>query len=147
MAEHRCDRFESHPTVDRLGRERVPQLVWVHVAEPGACGDATHDPGHLMPAEWLAVMMQQEPVDGRMIGDPVDEQSGSVRVQWDEPVVVEFADRDPQPGSTVEFDDCVTFEGAELTDTHPGSFRSLTASQWYAYVHISWQIFARLGGK
>jgi len=35
MPEHRRDRLEPHPTVDRLGRERVAQLVRVDVAETG----------------------------------------------------------------------------------------------------------------
>ena len=51
MAEHRGDRFEAHPTVDGLGRERVAQLVGVNVSEAGVVGDATHDPADVMTVE------------------------------------------------------------------------------------------------
>ena len=43
MSEHRRDRLEPHPTIDRLGRERVAQLMRVDVAEPGRCRDASND--------------------------------------------------------------------------------------------------------
>lgn len=36
MAEHGGDRFESHPTVDRLGRQRVTQLVRCTRPSPAA---------------------------------------------------------------------------------------------------------------
>ena len=39
MAEHGRDRFEAHPTVDRLGREGVSELVGVDVAEAGGAAD------------------------------------------------------------------------------------------------------------
>ena len=74
-----------------------------------------------MPAEWLAVVVQQQLVDGWMLGDPVGEESGGVGVHRDVAVVVEFADRDPDPGGAVELDDGVTLECAELPDAHPGA--------------------------
>ena len=51
----------------------------------------------------------------------VGEQTDGVGVQGDVAVVVQLADRDPQPRGAVEHDDGVSFERAELTDTHPGA--------------------------
>ena len=97
MAEHRRDRLEPHPTVDRLGRERVAELVRVDVTEPGGGGRLAHDAGDVMPVEVLPVAVQQPPVERRVVCGPVGEQTRCVGVQWDVAVVVELADRDPQP--------------------------------------------------
>ena len=35
MAEERCDGFEAHAPIDRLGREGVAELVRVNVSESG----------------------------------------------------------------------------------------------------------------
>jgi hypothetical protein len=77
-----------------------------------------------MPVESLPVV-QHPTVDGWMRGDPVGEQSCRVGMQRDVAVVVEFADRDPEPGCAVELDDRVTLERAEFTGAHPGPRQQL----------------------
>ena len=44
-----------------------------------------------------------------------------VRVQWTVAVVVEFADRDPQPVSFADQRDCIALKVAEFADSHPGA--------------------------
>ena len=79
----------------------------------------------MVSVEWSAVMVQQVTVDGWMRGGPVGEESCGVGVQRDVTVVVELADRDPQPWRRVEVDDRVGGEAAELTDPHPGPGQQL----------------------
>ena len=121
MAEHRGDRLEPHPTVDRLGREGVAQLVWVDVTEPGSPADLAHDPSDLVAVDVGAVAVQQPTGQRWVRRSPVGEQTGGVGVQGDVAVVVQLADRDPQPWGAVEHDDGVTGERAELPDTHSGA--------------------------
>lgn len=44
VAEQRGDGFQRHSTVDRLGRQGVPQLVWSDVAEAGRGGAVRDGP-------------------------------------------------------------------------------------------------------
>ena len=60
-------------------------------------------------------------VAGLIFGDEFDE----VRVEGDVAVVVEFPDRDPQPGFVADDGDGVGFEVAEFTDAHPGPGQQL----------------------
>ena len=66
MPEHRRDRFETHPPIDRLSRERVPELVGVHVPESGIPGDPPDDPADVMTVEWPSVTVEETPIDGWM---------------------------------------------------------------------------------
>jgi len=120
MAEHRRDRFQAHATVDRLRRQRVAQLVRVHVSEAGGGGDTGDDASDAVPIQQLSVV-QQTAVHGRMPCGPVGEQTGGVGMQRHVAVVVQFADRDPQPWCAVELDHSVALEGAQLAGAHPGA--------------------------
>ncbi len=103
-----------------MGRERVPQLMRVDMAEACCGGDAFDDPADAVTIENSTVVKEQ-PARGWMLEQPIGEEPGGVGVHRDQPVVVEFADRDPQPGCAVELHDRVMREGAELAGAHPGS--------------------------
>ena len=55
MAERRRDGFETHPPIDRLCRERVTQLVGVHVIEPGVAGDRSITEKNTRRSETVAI--------------------------------------------------------------------------------------------
>jgi hypothetical protein len=52
---------------------------------------------------------------------PLGEHLDELGVQRDVAVVVELADRDPQPVGVPDADHGVDLQGAELTDAHPGA--------------------------
>ena len=64
MPEQGGDRFEAHPTVDRLGRERVTQLVRMDVTDTGAFGDGGDVAVDRAPIEGLAVVALNEQPGG-----------------------------------------------------------------------------------
>ncbi len=66
MSEERRDGFEPHAPVDRLGRQRVTELVRMHVADTGALGDS------------LDVTVDGAPVEGLMVV-AFDEQTSRCR--------------------------------------------------------------------
>jgi hypothetical protein len=125
MAEHRRDRFETHPPIDRLSRERVTELVGMHVSESGGAGDPPDDPADVMTVERSAVTVEQISVDGWMGGRPVREEPLRVRMQRDATIVVQLPDRDPQPWRPVQRENRVGSEAAELTDAHPSPRQQL----------------------
>ena len=104
----------------------VAQLVRVHVPEAGLTPDAGDDTGDAIAVQRPTVGVSQEPAACRwMQVGPVGEETGGVGVHGHVAVVVELADRDPQPRGVVQHDDRVGGEGAELTDAHPGPRQQL----------------------
>ena len=77
---------ERDAGIQRGGDERVPQGVWSDsLVDPGATGDATHDPGCAVPVETLTVAGQQNRSLGaspttRSIARAVRGASGTVTV-------------------------------------------------------------------
>jgi len=127
VPEQRGDCFEAHPAVDGLGGQGVAELVGVDVADTGAFGDRRDVAGDGAPVEGLTVVAFNETTRtwcsslGAVVGDELDED----RVQGDVAVVVEFADRDPQPVGVADVDHGVIGEGAEFTGSHPGASQQL----------------------
>ena len=60
VPEQSSDRLEAHAPVDRLGGERVAQLVGMDVADPGPLGHAGHVAMDGAPVEGLAVVTLEE---------------------------------------------------------------------------------------
>ena len=58
---------------------------------------------------------------GRCVGPVGGDELDEVRMQQDVAIVVEFADRDPQPLRVHNQRDCVGPEIAEFPDSHPGA--------------------------
>jgi hypothetical protein len=63
VPEQGCDGLEAHAPVDRLGRERVAQLVGVDVADTGALGEPMSLPkGSKAAATWMSRCVSTPPV-------------------------------------------------------------------------------------
>jgi hypothetical protein len=60
VSEQRGDRFEAHPTIDRLGGEGVSELVGMDVSDAGAFGDGGDVAVDGAPVEGLAVVAFDE---------------------------------------------------------------------------------------
>ena len=91
------------------------------VSESGLSAGTTHDPRDVMADVSPALVVQQVSVDGGMSCGQFGEHASCGRMQWYVAVVVEFADRDPQPRRAVEDHDRVGGEAAELADAHAGA--------------------------
>jgi len=52
MAEQGGDGFQAHAPVDRLGRQRVPELVRGYMADPGGAGSAADGGIDAGPGGW-----------------------------------------------------------------------------------------------
>lgn len=61
MSEQRRDRFETHPTIDRLGRERVSELVRLHVTDTRMFGDGVDVTVDSAPVEGMTVVAFNKP--------------------------------------------------------------------------------------
>jgi hypothetical protein len=97
VSQHGGDGFEAHAPLDGLGSEGVPQLVGVHVPDPGSLGDPAEYSGDLVPVQRPASPRDQ-PVDIVITVRLVFVEELNQRwVQWDIPVVVKLPDRDSQP--------------------------------------------------
>ena len=127
VPEQRGDRLEAHAAVDGLGRQGVPELVGWTCPIPAAVGggvDGVVDPGA---GDGSAAVGEQQPAvlpvgSGR---EPLIDHGFQLRVQWDVAVVVEFADRDPQPVGGADLDDGVGGEAEEFPFAHPGAGEDL----------------------
>jgi hypothetical protein len=88
------DGFEAHGAVDRLGGERVAQLVGVDVTDAGSLGGCCDVASDGAPLEGLAVVALDESSRARRwpSGEPVGDEFDEQRVQRDVAVVVELAD-------------------------------------------------------
>jgi hypothetical protein len=58
---------------------------------------------------------------GPVVGDPGIEQLFELWVQWDVAVIVQFADRDPQPAGGADLNDRVDGEGQQLATSDAGA--------------------------
>jgi hypothetical protein len=122
VTEQRRDRFEAHPSVDRLGREGVAELVRVHVPDTGALGDGGDVAGDGAAVEGLTVVAFEEHAAAgwsavvAVVGDELDQD----RVQRDVAVVVELADRDAKPERVADADHRVVTQCADLAGAHAG---------------------------
>ncbi len=80
MSEECSDRFEAHPTIDRLGRERMSELVRVHVTDPGPLRGRRDDAMHGAPIDGLVFIGEQSLLDSNVL----DVRGGPFRQQFDE---------------------------------------------------------------
>jgi hypothetical protein len=60
MAEHRGDGFQAHPSVDRLGGQRMSELVRVDMWEAGGGAGLVDVAGDGVPVGGLAVLAGQQ---------------------------------------------------------------------------------------
>jgi hypothetical protein len=100
VTEQRSDRFEAHPSVDRLGGKGVAELVGVDVSDAGVDADASHDAVHGPPVDRDVAVGEESALGADVVGvggGPVGEEGDEVGVQGDEPVVAELADRHAEP--------------------------------------------------
>jgi hypothetical protein len=123
MAEQRGDRFEAHPSVDRLRGQRVAQLVRCDPSDPGrgsGFGDGPFDPG----GRDRAALVDEDQIRSEIlgtVGQPLIEEFFEAGVQRDVAVVVQLADGDAQPEGRADLDDGVDRESEELAATQPGA--------------------------
>jgi hypothetical protein len=117
VPEERGDGFETHASVDGLGRQCVTELVWVDVTDAGAFGDACDETVDGAALDGGAVIGDEAALGADVVGvggDPVGEESDELGVQWDEPVVAELADGDSQPVGVTDLGHGVSGEVAKF---------------------------------
>ena len=126
MPEQRGDGLEAHAPVDRLGGERVTQLVGMQVTEARPSPGPVHHAGDDVAGERSSAVGEQQPeVAVVMACPPGVEQREKRRVQRHVAVVVELPDRDPQPPAVSDLHHGVTLERTQLTHAHPGAHEQL----------------------
>jgi hypothetical protein len=123
MAEHRGDGLQAHPAVDRLGGQRMPELMGMDMAQPGGGAGPVDEPGDGAPVQRAAVFAgQQQRVRWIDVGGAVAvDEGGQVRVQGEVAVLVELADRDVQPWAGADLDHRAGPQGDVLADPQPGA--------------------------
>jgi len=123
VAEHRRDRLQAHPAVDRLGRQGVPHLVGVDVADAGVSGGFVEVAGDAVPVDRSPVFpgQQQRIVRRDVLGAVVADQVDQVRVQRQVTVVVQSPDRDVQPAPDTYLHDRVGLQADQFADSQPGA--------------------------
>ena len=123
MAQQLGDSFQAHAPVDQLGSERVAQLVGMDVSGAGPACHRSYVAMDGPAVEGLAVVADDQQSRGTrtppgpVVGDEVDEH----RVEGDVAVVVELADRDPQPVGAAVAEHGIVTQPAELTGPHAGA--------------------------
>jgi len=60
MAENGGDRLQAHATVDRLGRQSMPELMRVNMRQPGGGASLIDVAGDGVPVSRLAVLAGQQ---------------------------------------------------------------------------------------
>ena len=123
MAEHRGDGLQAHAAVDRLGRQRMPELVGVDMTQPGGGGGLVDVTGDGMPVGWLAVLAgkQQGVAVGDVTGAVVVDEGDQVRVQRQVAVLAQLADRDVQPRAGADVHDSISAQRGVLAHAQPGA--------------------------
>jgi hypothetical protein len=123
VTEERGDRLETHAPVDRLGRQRVAQLVWMHMTDTGSFGGSDDVAVDGATIEGLSVVAFDEPPRPRQRsrGEPVVDELDEQRMQRHVTVVVELADRDAQPVGVADAHHGVGLQRTKLTGAHPGA--------------------------
>jgi hypothetical protein len=98
VPEQRRDRLQRHAAVDRLGGERVPQLVRGHVPDASIAGDLRDGILHALLADPPAALDEQPRLaqNRRASCDPFVEQLLELRVQRDVAVAAQLAKRHVQ---------------------------------------------------
>ncbi|GLB92574.1 hypothetical protein Mkiyose1088_18080 [Mycobacterium kiyosense] len=106
----------------------MAQLMGGDVADSGGVGQVPQRFGHAMGADG-PVMFEQKAIGaqsgGSVVADPVVEQLFELRVQRDVAVIVQFADRDPQPVSRADLHDRIGSEGQQLAAADPSAGKQL----------------------
>ena len=127
VAEHRGDRLQAHAAVDRLGGQRVPELVGVDVGQPGGGAGLVDVAGDGVPVGRLAVLPGQQQRVGRVDvrGAVLVDQGDQVRVQRQVAVLAELADRDVQPRPGADLHHGISAQGGVLADPQPGAQQHL----------------------
>ena len=148
MAQQGGDGFEAHAAVDGLGGQRVAELVWRDVADAGCGGDlgdrAVHSRGGIRrPRSMNSRSSADRPAAS---SQPVVEERLELGVQRDVAVVVELAERDPQPVGGADLHDGIDGEVEELTLAQTGAGQELDgeADKW---VRVSASGDQQLGGR
>jgi hypothetical protein len=118
VAEHGGDRFQAHAPVDRLGGQRVAQLVGVDVWQAGGCSGPVDMAGDRVTIELCAVFPRQLKgivrcdVAGAVVVDELNE----VWMQRQVAVLAQLADRDVQPRPAADLHDRIRAQGGVFAD-------------------------------
>ena len=98
------------------------------VADAGGFGNASQRGGHAVATD-RSITFEQKAIGaqsaGSVMADPVVEQVLQLRVQRDVAVVVQLADRDPQPVGGSDLDDRVNGQGEQFAAAHAGARQEL----------------------
>jgi len=123
VTEHRGDRFQAHAAVDRLGGQRVPELVGVDVGQPGGGASLVDVAGDGVPVGRLAVFPRQQQgiAGGDVTGAVVVDQGDQVRVQRQVAVLAELAGRDVQPRAGADVHDRISAQRGVFADPQSGA--------------------------
>ena len=102
----------------------MSQLMGGDVADPGNVGDVSQRGGDAV-TTYRSIVFEQKAIGAQpmwsVLGDPVVEQLFELWVQRDVAVVVQLADRDPQPVGRADLHDRVDGEGQQLATTDAGA--------------------------
>src|SRR3954468_5608503 len=98
------------------------------VADAGGFGNASQRGGDSV-TTYRSIVFEQKMIRaqplGPVVGNPVVEQLFELRVQRNVAVVVQLADRDPQPVGRADLHDRVNGEGQQLATADPGAGKQL----------------------
>jgi hypothetical protein len=127
VPEQGSDRFEGHASVDRLGRQRMPQAVRVDVTDSGRSCGFGDSPVDTTLADSLTVFDEQVGAaqTGRPGRHPLIEQLLQLRVQGDVAVGAQLAERHVQPVRGADLHDGVDGEVQELALAQAGAGEEL----------------------
>ena len=127
MTQQVRDGLEAHAPVEQLGGEGVAQLVGMDVSGAGPPCHRGHVAVDGPTVEGLAVVADDQESRGTRtpLGPVVVDEVDEHRVQRNVAVVVELADRDPEPVGPTQAEHGIVAQCAELAGPHAGARQQL----------------------